>query len=72
MTLIFIKNKAILKKILILLNELAEHPFEGTGKPESLKYEFSGYWSRRITQEHRLIYEVDGDRVLVHSAKGHY
>lgn len=38
-------NKAILKKILILLNELAEHPFEGTGKPESLKYEFSGYWS---------------------------
>lgn len=65
-------NKAILKKILILLNELAEHPFEGTGKPESLNYEFSGYWSRRITQEHRLIYEVDGDRVLVHSAKGHY
>lgn len=65
-------NKAILKKILILLNELAEHPFEGTGKPESLKYEFSGYWSRRITQEHRLIYEVDGDRVLILSAKGHY
>jgi toxin YoeB len=65
-------NKAILKKILILLNELTEHPFVGTGKPESLKYEFSGYWSRRITQEHRLIYEVDGDRVLILSAKGHY
>ncbi len=65
-------NKAILKKILILLNELAEHPFEGTGKPESLKYEFSGYWSRRINQEHRLIYEIDGDRVLILSAKGHY
>jgi toxin YoeB len=64
-------NKAILKKILILLNELAEHPFEGTGKPE-LKYEFSGYWSRRITKEHRLIYEVDGNSVLILSAKGHY
>lgn len=65
-------NKAILKKILILLNEIAEHPYEGTGKPESLKYELSGYWSRRITKEHRLIYEVDGDRVLILSAKGHY
>ncbi len=57
---------------MILLNEIAEHPYEGTGKPESLKYELSGYWSRRITKEHRLIYEVDGDRVLILSAKGHY
>lgn len=57
---------------MILLNEIAEYPYEGTGKPEFLIYELSGYWSRRITKEHRLIYEIDGDRVLILSTKGHY
>lgn len=65
-------NKAVLKKILVLLNELTEHPFEGTGKPELLKYNLSGNWSRRINKEHRLIYEVLEDTVNVLSAKGHY
>lgn len=65
-------NKAILKKIFVLLNELTEHPFEGTGKPETLKYNLTGYWSRRINQEHRLVYEVLEDTILLHSAKGHY
>lgn len=65
-------NKAVLKKIFTLLNELTEHPFEGTGKPEALKYNLAGYWSRRINQEHRLIYEVIEDTVFLHSARGHY
>jgi toxin YoeB len=65
-------NKAILKKLFVLLNELIDHPFEGTGKPEALKYNLIGYWSRRINQEHRLVYEVLENTIFVHSAKGHY
>ena len=65
-------NKAVLKKLFVLLNELTELPFQGTGKPELLKYNLSGNWSRRINKEHRLIYEVLEDTVNVLSAKGHY
>ena len=65
-------NKSVLKKLLTLLNELTEHPFSGTGKPEPLKHNLSGMWSRRINGEHRLIYEVEEDIVVVLSAKGHY
>jgi toxin YoeB len=65
-------NKAVLKKLLTLLEELEQHPFSGTGKPEPLKFELSGMWSRRINKEHRLIYEVEDDVVFILSAKGHY
>ncbi len=65
-------EKVILSKILILLNELSEHPYQGRGKPEVLKFELSGLWSRRINKEHRLVYEVQGDIVNILSAKGHY
>lgn len=65
-------NKAVLKKIFVLLNELTESPFGGTGKHEPLKHDLNGKWSRRINKEHRLIYEVIDDTVLLHSAKGHY
>jgi toxin YoeB len=65
-------NKAVLKKILVLLNELTEHPFLGTGKPEPLKHNLAGNWSRRINKEHRLVYEVFDDNVNILSAKGHY
>lgn len=65
-------NKAVLKKIFLLLSEIAEHPFEGTGKPEPLKFSLSGYWSRRINLEHRIVYEVIEHKILVHSLKGHY
>lgn len=66
-------NKAILKKLYLLLNEIADHPFTGTGKPEALKHELAGFWSRRINQEHRLVYEVIGDTiVIIVAAKGHY
>lgn len=65
-------NKVVLRKIYVLLNELTEHPFEGTGKPESLKHSLTGLWSRRINLEHRLVYEVVQETVLIYSAKGHY
>jgi toxin YoeB len=67
-------NKAVVGKITDLLAELEEHPRKGTGKPEQLKYELSGKWSRRINHEHRLIYTIKDEKVLVEviSAKGHY
>ncbi|MEX0812174.1 MAG: Txe/YoeB family addiction module toxin [Chitinophagales bacterium] len=65
-------NKTVLNKLLTLLEELAEHPFTGTGKPEPLKHNLSGMWSRRISREHRLIYEVEANTVNILSAKGHY
>lgn len=65
-------NRAVLQKLYILLNELTKHPFEGTGKPESMKHNLSGCWSRRINREHRIVYEVVDDIVRIHSAKGHY
>ena len=65
-------NKAVINKITLLLEELSLHPFVGTGKPEPLKYALTGFWSRRINREHRLVYEVSDDIVLILSAKGHY
>jgi len=65
-------NKALLNKLLVLLEELAEHPFTGTGKPEPLKYNLTGTWSRRINREHRLVYEVIENTVCILSAKDHY
>jgi toxin YoeB len=65
-------NKALLKKLLVLLEEITEHPFIGTGKPEALKYDLTGKWSRRINQEHRLIYEVRNEEIEIVSLKGHY
>jgi toxin YoeB len=65
-------NKVVLKKIKTLLEELIEHPFTGTGKPEALKYDLAGFWSRRINREHRLVYEVIEPNVIVISALGHY
>ena len=62
------------KKIIKILNELKDHPYTGSGNPEPLKFELSGYWSRRINKKDRLIYEVHDDivTVVVVSALGHY
>ena len=65
-------NKSVVNKITLFLEELAIHPFTGTGKPEPLKHSLAGFWSRRINREHRLVYEVSEDLVFVLSAKGHY
>ena len=56
-------NTAIIDKIKALLNDIAEHPYAGIGKPEPLKYELAGKWSRRINSEHRLIYSVHDDMI---------
>ncbi len=65
-------NKAIQKKIQALIEDILAHPFTGLGKPEMLKHELKGKWSRRINQEHRIIYEVIDEMIHIHSLKGHY
>jgi toxin YoeB len=67
-------NKILLKKIIILLRELEEHPTLGTGKPKKLKYKHAGIWSRRIDGKHRLLYQIKEETisVIVISAKEHY
>lgn len=66
------KDKAVFKKITALLEGAGRTPFTGTGKPEPLKGDLSGYWSRRITDEHRLVYRVKDDVLEVLSCMGHY
>jgi len=61
-----------LKKIRSLIEAIIEAPFTGIGKPEALKYDYSGLWSRRIDQEHRLIYKVEENTVHVISVRTHY
>ena len=65
-------NKSIQKKISRLFASIKATPYEGLGKPEPLKYDLSGKWSRRITQEHRLIYDIKKDVIRVFSLRGHY
>lgn len=65
-------NKQTIKKIHHLLKDIERTPFTGIGKPEPLKYDLSGLWSRRISDEHRLIYRVENDTVFIYSAKDHY
>ena len=67
-------DKALLRKIEKLLNELKEHPRTGTGQPELLKHNLAGYYSRRINRKHRLVYEIKDEvvTVLVLSAHSHY
>ena len=65
-------DKKILKKINSLIKDIARNPFDGIGKPEPLKHEYSGFWARRITPEHRLIYQVRGDEVLIAKCRFHY
>jgi toxin YoeB len=65
-------EKAILKKISQLLKAIIENPISGIGKPEQLKHNLSGLWSRRINSEHRIIYEIIDTKILIHSLRGHY
>ena len=66
------ENKQVFDKLRKLIKETAKTPYEGTGKPEALKYDFAGCWSRRITDEHRLIYKVTEDLIEIVSCKFHY
>lgn len=65
-------DKKILKKINYLLKDIARSPYEGIGKPEPLKHKYSSYWSRRIDLEHRLIYKVEGQNILIAKCRFHY
>ncbi len=65
-------NKKVIEKIKVLLKNITETPFEGIGKPEALKYDFTGYWSRRITREHRIVYKVETNIIYVIQLRGHY
>ncbi|MDR1748734.1 MAG: Txe/YoeB family addiction module toxin [Spirochaetaceae bacterium] len=65
-------DKKVGTKIEQLIKEVERIPYQGTGKPEALKHELSGYWSRRITQEHRLVYKIENDVIIVISCKHHY
>lgn len=65
-------NVAILKKLRLLIESIAENPYAGIGKPELLRHNLAGCWSRRINQEHRIVYEVIGDVIHILSLKDHY
>ncbi len=65
-------NKAVMKKIENLLNSIKKDPFTGLGKPELLKYSWAGFWSRRINQEHRLVYNVKDEIITIYALRGHY
>ena len=66
------EDKKVLRKINELIKEIQRTPFEGKGKPEPLKYDLAGYWSRRIDREHRLVYQYEDGQVLVYSCRYHY
>lgn len=67
-------DKSVLRKISDLLDELENNPTSGTGKPEQLRYQYAGFWSRRINRAHRILYEIDEVKrvVTVHLLKSHY
>ena len=62
----------MLKKINELIKAIKTNPFDGIGKPEPLKYDFAGFWSRRIDREHRLVYQIQDKNLLIYSCRYHY
>ena len=62
----------MLKRIFRMFEECCRTPFDGIGKPEALKGNYTGLWSRRIGDEHRLIYEVTDEEIIIHAVRGHY
>lgn len=66
------QDKAILKKINGLIKEITRTPYQGTGKPEALRENLSGFWSRRINHEHRLVYKVEAGSVIILQCRYHY
>ena len=65
-------DKKMLERINILIQEIVRTPYEGIGKPEQLKHALSGFWSRRITEEHRIVYAIKDDSVLIAQLRFHY
>jgi toxin YoeB len=65
-------DKGLLKKLNSLIKEIESTPYTGSGKPEPLKYNLGGWWSRRITQEHRLIYKIEEETIVILQCRYHY
>jgi toxin YoeB len=65
-------DKKTLKRINLLINDILRHPFEGIGDPEPLKYNWSGYWSRRIDREHRVVYKATENALYIAQCRFHY
>jgi len=65
-------NKQVEQKITNLIKAIVESPFTGIGNPEALKHELVGKWSRRINKEHRIVYEVEGEKIIIHQLRFHY
>jgi toxin YoeB len=66
------QDKRIVERIHKLIQEVQREPFVGIGKPEPLKHDFAGYWSRRITDEHRMVYKIEGDGLLIAQLRYQY
>jgi toxin YoeB len=66
------EDRRVLKRINLLLKDIERNGNEGIGKPEALKHGFHGYWSRRITDEHRLVYRLAEDQILIAQCRFHY
>ena len=65
-------DRRLLNRVNLLIREVLRSPFEGIGKPEPLKHGLAGYWSRRINDEHRLVYKVEGESVMIAQCRYHY
>lgn len=65
-------DRKLLKRLNALIQETARNPYTGTGKPERLKHALNGWWSRRITEEHRMVYRLDDDSLLIAQLRYHY
>lgn len=65
-------DRKALKRINLLIRDIQRTPFGGVGKPEPLKHALAGYWSRRINDEHRIVYKVDGDTLMIAQLRYHY
>ncbi len=65
-------NQKILKRINTLIKEISRDPFQGKGKPEPLKHALAGYWSRRINEEYRIVYKVEGNSLFIVQVRYHY
>ena len=66
------EDKKTLKKLNALIKDIQRSPFDGIGKPEPLKENLSGWWSRRIDDTNRIVYKQDGDNIIIAACKGHY
>ena len=65
-------DRQLLKRSNLLIKDIERDPFSGIGKPEALKHDLQGFWSRRISDEHRAVYQVDADTIYIAQCRGHY